>query len=120
MNRHASTTAELLVVACIVGLGVVLFVPGMDEVRESYRLDWILGVVTLLAIGGCCISTSAFWQRPILVVLATVACAVAGAFIGWVLIIHSLIFSAIVFVVCAGAIVYFSFFHKREPEHEAE
>ena len=116
MTRNASTLAEILVVLCIVGLALCLFLPRSDADLTSYGLDIIIGVVEVGAVIGCCISTGAFWRRPILVAGAILLCSLFGVFIAWVVMMHGLTFAAIVAVLCFGYILYFSVIRGRRVE----
>ena len=85
MNR-ASTIAELLTVLAMLGVGACLLLPNGGIDTAGYGLDVVVGVMAVGAVVGLCISTGAFWRRPILVVGATAVCTAVGAAFGWLLI----------------------------------
>lgn len=104
--RTGNTLAELLVVLCIVGLALCLFLPRGDADVATYGLDIVIGVVAVMAVIGACISAGAFWRRPLLVAGATVLCTAGGAFVGWMVMMHSLWAVIGMGTVSAGYFVY--------------
>lgn len=60
MNRTASTTAELMVAACIVLLGVVMFAPTANDASVTHHPLMLLGGI--LAVGGVFVGIASEWR----------------------------------------------------------
>ena len=116
MNRNASTTAELLTVLAMLGVGACLLLPRGDVDLNGYGLDVVVGVVAAGAAVGVLISSLSFWRRPILVFLAGILCVAAGATVGWVFVMHSFIAMCGLGILCAAWFVYVIVTSSRRAE----